>query len=161
MLSEIMITTILRGIPEAFIHMYAMYALANVKIDKKKYVLSSIILAFMMILISHLPISYGIHTILVVMTLIGLAVIVNQLNIEYCISIAITNMCIQFIAEGINVVWIEKVLKKDITIVMSEPLSKSIYGIPSLVIFLGVVFITHKVIKRKQGRKNGEYTKGM
>ena len=161
MLSEVIITMTLRGVPEAFIHMYAMYALANVKIDKKKYILSSIVLAFMMVIISHLPISYGIHSILVVMVLIGLAVLVNQLDIVYCISIAIINMCIQFLAEGINVLLIEKVLKMDITSAMSKPLSKSIYGIPSLVIFFCVVFIAHKVIGKKQRGKNGEYTKDM
>lgn len=158
MLSEIIITILLRGIPEAFIHMYAMYAFANERINKKRYILSSIILAFLMVLISKLPISYGIHSILVVMAIIGLGVLGNQLDIVYCISITIINMCIQFLAEGINVVLIERVLKMDIASMMSSAISKSICGIPSLIIFFAIVCLGHKIIRKKQGGRNGEYT---
>lgn len=161
MLSEIIITTILRGIPEAFIHMYAMYALANVKINKKRYVVSSMILAFLMVLISKLPISYGIHSILVVMAIIGLAVTVNRLGTIYCTSIAIINMIIQFLAEGVNILIIEKLLKMNIENAMSNPLGKSIYGIPSLVIFFIVIWITSRFIRNRQGENNDQYTKGM
>lgn len=161
MLSEIIITTILRGIPEAFIHMYAMFALANVKIDKKKYTLSSIVLAFLMVLISYLPISYGIHSILVVMVIIGLGVMVNQFDTVYCISVAIINMIIQFLTEGINVLLIEKVLKMELVKAMSNPLGKSIYGIPSLIMFFGIIFITHRVIRKRRGKQNDQYTKTM
>lgn len=149
MLSEIMVTMILRGIPEACIHMYAMYALANVTIDKKKYAASSTVLAFLMVLISYLPISYGIHSILVVMAIIGLGVMVNHFDTVYCISIAIINMIIQFLAEGINVLLIEKVLKIDLAKAMASPLIKSIYGIPSLIIFFGIICIIHRVIRKK------------
>lgn len=161
MLSEVIITMTLRGVPEAFIHMYAMYALANMKIDKKKYILSSIVLSFLMVVISYLPISYGIHTILIVMVLIGLAVMVNQFDIVYCISVAIINMIIQFLTEGINVLLIEKVLKMDLAKAMSNPLGKSIYGIPSLIMFFGIIFITHRFIRRRRGKQNDHYTKSM
>ena len=161
MLIEIIITTILRGIPEAFIHMYAMFALANVKIDKKKYTLSSFVLAFLMVLISYLPISYGIHSILVVMVIIGLGVMVNQFDTVYCISVAIINMIIQFLTEGINVLLIEKVLKMDLAKAMSNPLGKSIYGIPSLIMFFGIIFIAHRVIRKRRGKQNDQYTKFM
>ena len=114
-----------------------------------------------MILISKLPISYGIHTILIVMAIIGLGVRVNQLDIVYCISIAIINMCIQFLTEGINVLLIEKVFKMDITKAMSEPLSKSICGIPSLVMFFCVIYIVHRMIRKRQGAKNDQYTKNV
>lgn len=159
MLSEIIITTLLRGIPEAFIHMYAMYAFANKKINKKRYIYSSVILAFLMVLSSKLPISYGIHSILVVMAIIGIAVMGNQLDIVHCISVAIINMCIQFVTEGINILLIERVFKMDITKMMSRPLSKSICGIPSLIIFFGVIFIAHKVIENRQIGRNYEHTK--
>lgn len=151
MLNEIIITLILRGIPEAFIHMYAVYAFANLKINKKKYIGSSLVLAFLMVLISKLPISYGIHTILVVMTIIGLGVRFNQLDTIYCTSIAIINMIIQFLAEGVNVVLIEKILKMDIGKAMSNPLVKSIYGLPSLAIFFGVIWLIHRFIRKRRG----------
>lgn len=154
MLSEIIITMILRGIPEAFIHMFAMYAFAGVRIDKKRYIESSIILACLMVLISNLPISYGIHSILVVMAIIGLAVTVNQLGTIYCTSIAVINMIIQFLTEGINVILIEKGLKMNLAQAMSNPLGKAIYGVPSLVIFFGIVWVTSRFIRKRQGEQN-------
>lgn len=157
MLNEIIITIFLRGIPEAFIHMYAIYAFANIKVNNKKYVLSSMILAFLMVLISKLPISYGIHSILVVMAIIGIAVISNQLSTIYCTSIAIINMITQFLAEGVNIVLIEKGLKMELANVMSHPLGKALYGLPSLIIFFLIVWVTSKGMK-KQGVKKNEHT---
>lgn len=159
MLSEIIITIFLRGVPEAFIHMYAMYIFANKKINKKRYVLSSIILAFLMVLISKLPISYGIHSILIVMAIIGLAVIGNELEIIYCTSITIINMIIQFLTEGINVVLIEKVFKVELASAMSSPLEKVLYGSPSLVMFFLIVWVIGGCIRKRQKEKKNEYTK--
>lgn len=159
MLSEIIITTFLRGVPEAFIHMYAMYTFTNKKINKKRYVLSSIILAFLMVLISKLPISYGIHSILIVMAIIGLAVIGNELEIIYCTSITIINMIIQFLTEGINVVLIEKVFKMELASAMSSPLEKVLYGSPSLAMFFLIVWVIGRCIRKRQKEKKNEYTK--
>lgn len=159
MLSGIIITILLRGIPEAFIHMYAMYTFANKKINKKRYILSSITLAFLMVLISKLPISYGIHSILIVMAIIGLAVIGNQLEIILCTSITIINMIIQFLTEGINVVLIEKVLKMELASAMSSPLEKVLYGSPSLIMFFLIVWMIGKCMRKRQKEKENEYTK--
>ena len=161
MLSEIIITTLLRGIPEAFIHMYAIHTLANKKIDKRRYVLSSLVLAFLMVLISKLPISYGIHSILVVMAIIGLGVMVNQLSTVYCTSIAIINMIIQFLSEGINILLIEKVFKMELSSAMSNPLEKVLYGLPSLVIFFLVIWGLGKFIINRNEVKKSEYTSTM
>lgn len=150
MLNAAIITIILRGIPEAFIHMFAMYTFSGAKIDRQKYIISSSILAVIMVLITTLPISYGIHSILIVMAIIGLAVAINHLRIAFCISIAIVNMIIQFLAEGINVLLIQKVFRIDIVKAMATPLSKAVYGIPSLIIFFGVVLIVYKFLERRQ-----------
>lgn len=154
MLSKIIITMIFRAIPEGFIHIYAMYAMACVKIDKKKYLLSSMLLAGIMILVSNLPISYGINSILIVMAMISLAVMMNGLRTSYCISIAIMNMIIQFLAEGINIIFIQKVLQMDMTKIMSDPISKVLYGVPSLVFFGGTIFIVAKMNKKRQRNKD-------
>lgn len=150
MLNAAIITIILRGIPEAFIHMFGMYAFSGEKIDRRKYIASSSILAVIMVLVTTLPISYGIHSILIVMVIIGLAVIVNHLRISVCISIAIVNMIIQFLSEGVNVLLIQKVFRIDFVKAMTNPLTKAIYGIPSLIIFFGVVFIVYKFLERRQ-----------
>ena len=154
MLTELIIMFIFRGIPESFINMYAMHALANAEIDSRKYVKSSILLAIMMIFISKLPISYGIHTILIVMTMILIATTINNLNNVKCISIAIFNMIIQFIAEGINIFLIQNVCGMDMVKIMSQPITKVLFGAPSLIIFWGIVFALAKMRCKGKINKN-------
>ena len=157
MLNEIIITTLFRGIPEAFIHMYAMYAFANKSLNKKIYIQKSIILAILMVLISKLPISYGIHSILIVMAIIGFGIMDRQLEIVYCTSVTIINMIIQFLAEGLNVVLIEKVLHRKLIDVMAHPFGKVLYGSPSLVIFFLSVWIIGRYLKKRQKERVYEY----
>lgn len=154
MLTELITTILFRGFPEGFIHMYAMYTLVNIKLDKKKYIFSATLLAFIMVLVSKLPISYGIHSMLIVMSMIILATVINGLNTAHCISIAIINMIIQFLAEGLNVLLIQNVLKMEMTEVMANPISKVVYGIPSLIIFWGIIFTLGKINSKRQNNKN-------
>ena len=154
MLTELITTILFRGLPEGFIHMYAMYALVNVKLDKKKYIFSATLLAFIMVLVSKLPISYGIHSILIVMSMIILATMINGLSTAHCISIAIINMIIQFLTEGFNVLLIQNVLKMEMSEVMTNPISKVVYGMPSLIIFWGIIFTLGKMNSKRQRNKN-------
>lgn len=154
MLMELIIKFIFRGIPESCIHMYAMYTLNHKKIHKRNYISSSMILAGCMVLITKLPISYGIHTLLVMMTLISLAVIMNGLRIDYCISIGIVNAIIQFIAEGVNIVLIRKVFRQEMSTVMANPITSTLYGIPSILIFFGAVWAMGKFTNRVKRNKN-------
>ena len=158
MLSQLIIITLFRGIPEAFIHMFGIYAFGRVKLDKKKYMVSSLILAMAMVGIRMLPISYGIHSILVIMTIIAISIIINQFNIVYSITVVIFDMIIQFLAEGINMVLIEYVLKKNISEAMSNVVSKVVYGIPSLVIAFSVIYVISSVFKKRQ--RNQRNTNG-
>lgn len=154
MLMELIIKFIFRGIPESCIHMYAMYTLNHRKIHKRNYIGSSVILAGCMVIITKLPISYGIHTLLVMMTLISLAVVMNGLRIDYCISIGIVNAIIQFISEGMNIFLIQKILHKDVATIMSNPLISNIYGIPSILTFFGIVWILGKITNKIKRAKD-------
>ena len=150
MLSQLIIITLFRGIPEAFIHMFGIYAFAGKRIDKNKYLLSSLIVAVSMVLVSILPISNGIHTILILMIISAVATFINGFGSVYCVSVAIINIIIQFIAEGLNILLIELVFKKDIQEAIATPLSKAVYGIPSLIIFFGVIVIITSMIKKRR-----------
>lgn len=146
MLNVTLVDFIFRSIPEAFIYIFAMCVFVGVKIEKKRYMKTSILLAMMMFIIRTLPISYGIHTILIIMGIITLSITLNKLSIIDTIRAAIINVIVLFIAEGLNVLFIQIVLKKDLEVVMVEPLSKVLYGIPSLIIWVTIIFIYYKFI---------------
>ena len=150
MLNVTLVDFIFRAIPEAFIHIFAMYVFVGAKIDKKSYTKASILLAMMMFIIRSLPISYGIHTILIIMAMITLSITLNKLSIIDTIRAAIINVIIQFIAEGLNILFIQMILKKDLEVVIIEPLSKVRYGIPSLIIWVAIIFIYYKFMGKKR-----------
>lgn len=150
MLQVTLIEFILRGIPEAFIHLFAMYTFTGVKLDKHLYIKTGIILSIIMLFIRCLPISYGIHTILIIMAMITLSITLNKLGIIETIRAAIINVIVQFLAEGINMMLIQGVFGKSVQEISSKPIVKVLYGIPSLVIWMTAIFTYYKWIGRKK-----------
>lgn len=150
MLQVTLIEFILRGIPEAFIHLFAMYTFTGVKLDKHRYIKTGIILSMIMLIIRCLPISYGIHTILIIMAMITLSITLNKLGIIETIRAAIINVIVQFLAEGINMILIEGCFGRSIQEISSDPITKVFYGIPSLIIWMIFIFGYYKWIDRKK-----------
>ena len=139
MLKLTLLEFFLRGLPEGFLLIFAAYAFSKTVISKKKYIISSIIFVIAVYLIRLLPIQYGVHSILNIIVIIVLAVNVNKISIFKSIQGSIMAMILGFICEGINVFIIQYIFKADIEYVLSEPLLKILYGIPSLVIFAAIV----------------------
>lgn len=91
---------------------------------------------------------------LVVMSIIGLGVIVNKLNIIQCINGTIFNLVIQFLSEGANVLLISKAFQMDINTIMSSTIKKVVYGFPSLIFFWGCIFIIYKINRKRKCKQN-------
>ncbi|GIM28590.1 hypothetical protein CPJCM30710_12560 [Clostridium polyendosporum] len=143
-----------RLIPEGFLFILASYTLSKNLIDKKRYLISSIILAIIVYSIRSLPIHYGVHTILVLIIHIVLTVNINKIDIIKSIESGITTIIIEFICEGINVFLIHKVFKVDIDVIFSQPLLKIIYGIPSLLMLGCIIVLWYiRLLKKKELRK--------
>ncbi|MFQ9697515.1 MAG: hypothetical protein ACLRY5_11860 [Zhenhengia sp.] len=153
MLKITLIEFILRAIPEAFIHIFAMYAFTGMKLDKHHYIRTSLILGVTMFAIRFLPISYGIHTILIIMAMITLSITLNKLGIIETIRAAIINVIVQFLAEGVNILLIESVFRKSVQEVVSDPITKVLYGIPSLIIWIMAICAYYKWIGKKKEKK--------
>lgn len=140
MLKLTLLEFFLRGLPEGFLLIFAVYAFSKTAINIKKYIISSIIYVIAVYLIRLLPIQYGVHSILNIIVIIVLGVNISKINIIKSIQASIMAMILEFICEGINVFIIEYIFKADIVHVLSEPLLKILYGIPSLLIFVATVF---------------------
>ena len=70
MLKLSVVEFVARAVPEAFLFIFAIYTFSHTRINKKRYLLSSLLMTIMIFIIRSLPISYGIHTILSIMVLI-------------------------------------------------------------------------------------------
>lgn len=144
---------IVRGIPEEFLFVLAVHAFSKTGINIKKYLLSGVSFWIIEYLIRLLPIQYGIHSILSLIALIILVSFVNKIDVIKSIRSGIIIFIISFILEGLNISFIHFVLKKDLNSIMSNPVPKTLYGLPSVII-LGIFVVAYyfRLSKRKELR---------
>lgn len=142
---------IVRGIPEEFLVVLAVYAFTKTGINLKRYLLSGTLFWIAAYLIRLLPIQYGVHSILSLITLIVIVNSINKIDIIKSIRAAIIIFILEFIFEGINLIIIELVIKMNINIIMNNPILKTLYGLVSTML-LGVFVITYyiRLSKRKE-----------
>jgi hypothetical protein len=141
---------IIRGIPEGFMFFLAAYAFSKNKIELKKYILSSLLFSGIVYLMRFLPVQYEALTILNLIVLIGLAAIINKINVIKAIKAGIIIMILGFICEGLNIFIIQFVLQKDLNIIFSNNTLKVLYGIPSSVIFACIVSTYYLRLKKRK-----------
>lgn len=138
MLKLTMFEFVIRSIPEVFVFMFAAYAFSKTKIDKKIYILSSLLLAVAVFVIRALPINYGVHTILNISFMTIISNSINKIEIISSVKAAIIMAIILFASEGINVFILKFLLGDRLTMILSNPVLKTIYGLPSLLILASI-----------------------
>ncbi len=144
-----------RTLPESCIYIWAGYIFSNNKIDKTKFILSSILLSLCTFCIRLLPIHFGVHTILFLVAYILICVFMNKVDLIKAISSGLTSVIILFICEGINVFLLNELLQVDIEITFKEPVTKLLYGTPSLFLFGLIITILYRIkSKRRRLYKN-------
>ncbi len=137
---------IVRGIPEAILFVLAVYIFSNTKLEIKKIIIASLILSVSTFLVRMLPISYGIHTILNIITLVLITSVVIKISIIDSIRSGILTAILMFICEGINMGLIQLIHGNEIEKIFSNPILKTVYGLPSLIIFT-IIILLYKFIK--------------
>jgi hypothetical protein len=147
-----------RMIPESFLFVYATYVFSKKNIALKTFILSSILLGISTYVIRLLPIHSGINNILSMAVFIVLSVNVNRIDLVKSIKVVFMSTILGFICEGINVLLIKYVFMKDIDFVFNDPKLKTLYGIPSLLIFGSILFIILFFRKIQSKKKRLETT---
>lgn len=131
---------IVRLIPEAFIFMFAAYTFSKTKLDKKRYLLSSILLGISVFFVRMLPINYGVHTILNIIMLTIISYCINKIDMIESIKASIVTAMFLFILEGINMLTLTFLFKDKIERIIADVTLKTIFGLPSLICFGLIVF---------------------
>lgn len=151
MLKLTTIEIIFRAIPEGFLYIFGFYTFTKTRFNIKRYIVSSISGGGLIGVIRALPISYGIHTILLIISLAALSIFVNKIDTIKSIQAGILVFASMFICEAINVLLIYSVFRKDMNYIFSDPKLKIIYGIPSLIVLGGYLgWYYRKLSKRKE-----------
>jgi len=153
MLKISMFEFLLRGLPEAFLFVFAAFAFTKTKLHIRKYIFASLILASIAYLIRFLPIQYGVNSILIIFVIIVMMNTIFKIDMIAAIRTGIAIIIIEYICEGINVFLIQVVLKIDMNYVFSNSELKVLYGVPSLVFFALIIISYYLILnKRKQLR---------
>ena len=158
------IELLIKGTPEGFLFVLAVYILTRTKIDWLKYVIQSLIFIVMTYALRLLPINIGTHTMLSLLALIILFMAFNKVSLQKLIS-AITSVIIiaiiVFISEELNLLLLIAIWGQSKTnaLLSGTSIMVSVYEIPSTVIFALVIlasyFVLAKIDKNKKV-KNGE-----
>ncbi|MDY3361165.1 MAG: hypothetical protein SOY04_12390 [Clostridium celatum] len=157
MLKLTMFEFVIRSIPEVFVFMFAAYAFSKTRIDKKIYILSSLLLAVAVFVIRALPINYGVHTILNISFMTIISNSINKIEIISSVKAAIIMAIILFASEGINVFILKFLLGDRLTMILSNPVLKTIYGLPSLLILASIVIGYYIFLGKRNKLRNGYY----
>jgi hypothetical protein len=126
---------LLRCIPESFLLIFVSYLFSYKKLNKRIWLISSVLLTVITYLVRLLPIHFGVHTIIVMMIYIVITVLINEIPINKAIFSILTAMIMLTMCELINLFILDKCLNINMKILLNKPLMKTLYFMPSLFLF--------------------------
>lgn len=149
MLKLSLIELFLRLIPEGFILALSIYAFSNIEIDRKRLIISGIILSINPYFIRMLPISFGVHTILLIMLYILVAVNINHIDIIKSIKSGLLAYIILALCDLADFVLVVNILNVPIEKFAGEVQWKMLLGAPSLILFFIIIYVFYKKNHKK------------
>lgn len=155
MLSSSLSYILVRSFPECILMLISSYLLLNIDFKLREIIKKSIVFVLIVLAIRMLPISFGIHTILSMFVLgIILYKFKNQNIINTILTISKMFVCL-VISEGIYTSIVTGIFKLPVEILMDNTNIKSaLLTIPSLLIFLILVFIVKKIDLKMTNNKS-------
>lgn len=139
----------IRLIPETFLILYSICLLTNTKADFKKISVAAVIGGIGVYITRLMPIHFGVHTIILVMFDIFLAVKLLKVHIYKAIAGSLIAVVICFASEIILIYIYTKLFQFGSDIVLGQSLLSIVAGFPSLIIFYIIIkIVVHFIGKR-------------
>lgn len=162
MLTVSLLQLLCKGIPEGIAYVVGMYALTGLKIDWKRLLFMSGCLIVVTYFIRLLPIRFGIHTMLILFTMILLFMIVTKTPIIRNVKAALIILAFLIISEMINLGFLQFLFgSQQVQKIMANDVQKTYYSIPSTLIFILItILVYYQLVGRKKDRsgKTGTQT---
>lgn len=161
MIKSSLLEFFIKGFLESFSIILAVHAICSIKIEIKKYIISTIILNICTFIIRELPINFGVHTVFNLLCLIGIFTFIYKINMynatKSCLGVTLG----LFFIEAINVLILQATYGNRFVEVIKDPVCKLITSIPSAVLFGVIAFIWYKVSMNKLKLRGyyGSYSK--
>ena len=138
-----------RTIPEGITFIFAGYVFSNNKLNIKNLLISGVLLGLGTYFIRHLPIHFGIHTILNFLLHMSLLVWINSIEFSKAISTALISIIILLVCEWINIIVVAEVFHIPADFFLNENLLRMLASLPSLFLFFIIVYLYHLIRNRK------------
>ncbi|EJO5346329.1 hypothetical protein NRP93_000371 [Clostridium botulinum] len=147
---KISITELLvRILPECFLFIFIIQSLSNSKLNKNKYILSSILLSIIMYSIRLLPIHYGVHTILNIMAIILICTFINHVTTIKAITYSLILSIFLGLSESLNLFFVYKIFGQNTVDILNHPLKKCICIMPSIIILVVIALVMFRINNRR------------
>ncbi len=153
---------LIKGIPESFLLMFALYIFTNTRVAIKKYLLLSSILTVITYFTRWFPINLGTHTMLTLLLLIVIHLTANKGSLHYIIKTIVSVIVIALIilvSETIDMLLLAQIYgnkEANEMLTSSDAVIKSLSALPSIVIFGLVVLIIYIVLEKKRNKKDND-----
>lgn len=132
-------------IPETFIFIFGAYVLSNTRFDYKKIIITGLIAGFATYLIRLLPIFPGVNMIFVILVIPLLLVVINHIEIMKAIPSVLLLLITRLGTETLNIILLDSVLQMKMEELTNDPIKKTLFGMPSLLLFALVIFIFYRI----------------
>jgi hypothetical protein len=147
------ILMLIHGIPESLLFVLGIYVISEKKLNIKIYFLSSLSYFVCVILVRQLPITTGINTLLMIVIMIFVSIKIIGIKFKTSIISVLLTTIITTASELVNVIALMLIFGKNYENLINDPLSESIYTIPStIVLFITIVVIHFFKIKSKTNK---------
>lgn len=139
----------LRGIPEVLLIIWGIYVITKTSINMKKYMFSSILVVMATYFVRMLPIYMGVHTFIIIFFTICIVAITGIPVVKSIYGVLLMFLIVS-LSEFLNMV-ILNLLNINTNIEVINPITKSILGVPSLVItYLFIIVIRYFIATKKE-----------
>ncbi|MBP2033521.1 hypothetical protein J2Z42_002224 [Clostridium algifaecis] len=153
MLKISLLTLLLIGAPESFLFVFSGYLFYHKKFDKKRIVISTVILTLGIYIVRLLPIQFGIHTILSMVLYSFLLVNINHIPLIKGMQYSFILVYILFSSEILNIFIIDDIYGSNAKTILSNDLLNNLYFLPSIILFCLGIFICHMLLYKRKGEK--------
>ncbi|CAB1262537.1 conserved membrane hypothetical protein [Clostridiaceae bacterium BL-3] len=136
----------LRCIPEMLLIIWGIYVLARKSFNVRNYIILSCILGLYSFLVRELPIYFGVHTIIITISIISI-MIIQGIPLVTSIYSTLAMLLILMIGETLNKL-ILSLFNISFIFTNIDPVKKSILTLPSLIILFLSIIIIQNIVKK-------------
>lgn len=127
------------------------FAISRTKIDKKKYIISSLILTAFIFLSRNFNMNFGVHTIMNIIILVGLTSFYCKMPINKCTISALVTTVLMVIIELLDVSLMMAIFTPEsIKEKMKDPMWNVLIAIPATTALLAISIVLYLTLTKKK-----------